>query len=204
MRAVLALVAAFALPPAYTSATTLNRLCRDTCARLLASCSGGGCQRQVLKRCRREGPGFCLPACPVIGTTTTTVRVSTSTTRTSTTATSSTTATTLGPDVSIRVDSVQAYTCNGAPGLLLGVTTCAVGGATGVNLNPSHYSLTQSGITHHDYEVCTITQYCTAGVSLSAPACYSCRLVFAFNDDGSERRLDYNDPFTRYDASTTF
>src|SRR5262249_21941985 len=99
--------------------------------------------------------------------------------------------TSLPPDVSITVNSTQRDPLCSPSALMISITLCALNGAHGVDLNPFSFSVSQSSITY-EYNGCRFDDTCPAGLTLSAPACFSCTLDFVFNDNGSPRTLTYH------------
>lgn len=186
------------------------------------------CKKGVVRDCMRRGTGVCdvsttsttttlsppttipgspttLPQTPTTlpGTSTTFPNASTtSSTRVVTTSTTSTTIPQI--DVTLSVNSATSVLCDGNPAKRVSLTICAVNGASGVSLNPGYFSVTQGGISY-DYSSCTfsIPMYCDSGVTLSSPACFTCGLVFEFNDNGTARTLTY-DKFNLEPASVQF
>jgi hypothetical protein len=107
------------------------------------------------------------------------------------------------PSVSLRVNNATHGGCGLNPTITVQLTICAVNGATGVNLGPDHFKLTQSNIDH-DASTCTVIlpDFCSWDITLNSPACYSCALVFELSDDGSPRTLTYES--FDYRAQVTF
>lgn len=199
------LIASLALTLAapHAHAISLRRVCEQLCSDTFAACGASrGCTKGLVKRCKRDGPGFCINAAACTPTTTLPPGVSTTTTLPGL---PTTTSTTLPQSfVSASVTNWLQVTCDGDAAIVVTATICTHGDASGANLNPFSFEVEQSGILYGPSS-CTysLDDYCSSSISLGKNVCQTCSVAFELTVNGSTRTLRYDGPST-YEGTDTF
>lgn len=202
-RLFVALVAlSLAASPSYS--ISLRRVCEQLCSDTFGTCGGSrSCIKGLVKRCKREGPRFCINAAACTPTTTLPGGVVTTTTLRG----EPTTTTTTLPQsyVSVSVDSWRQVTCSGDPAIVVTATVCTHGNASGANFNPNYFEVEQSGLLY-GYSLCTFSldDECSSSITLGRNVCSTCSIAFDIVVNGSARTLYYDAPSAYEDASDTF
>lgn len=176
----------------------------DSCGWITRRGKFNRCRAKLYIQCKRFGTATMCPApgAPVAPppTTPTTQPAPVVTTTTTTVPYVPLTTTTLPPPVPGVLLQVQTptetVTCNGFYAQKIWVNVCGTGGARGLNLNPYNFLFTQGSFSydisgcHYDYRHTTA---CSSDISVNAPGCYTCSLIFDAAYTGAARNLFYED-----------